>query len=181
MGKCVMYESHCTYMPMHPVERFLAGDFLKDAYFVSTKDRLVRGLDTFFSSRRADSLGLYYRDALLASKDGSINESLLQTEDIDMKALREHHRSIVENKEVLLDCLFTGNVSAMTAKNLFSDVDGAICSLTEPSPETRSSLSYVPGKVATIIEVFAVLVVLTFLFQYNSIRLGAESHATGRH
>ena len=94
----------------HPVERFLDGDFLKDAYFVSTKDRLVRGLETFFSSRRADSLGIYYRDAILGSKDGSIKESLLQTGDIGMEALRKHHRSIVENKEVLLDCLFTGNV-----------------------------------------------------------------------
>lgn len=152
-----MYASHCFDMSMHPTERFLVGDFLKDAFFVSTKDRLVRGLETFFSSRRADSLGIYYRDALLKSKDGSINESRLQVEGIDMEALREHHTSIVENTEVLLDCLFTGNVSAMMAKSLFSEVDAAICSATKSSPETRPSLSFVPGKFSVTLEVLAVV------------------------
>lgn len=130
----------------YPSERFLAGDFLNDAYFVSTKDRLVRGLKTFFSSRRSDAISVYYRDVILNAKDGSIDESLSQVENIDMEALRAHHKSIVENKEVFMECLFTGNVSAKTATDLFSDIDAAISTATKSSPETRRSLSYVPCK-----------------------------------
>eukprot|EP00980_Cylindrotheca_fusiformis_P005083 scaffold1080_cov195-Cylindrotheca_fusiformis.AAC.1 len=124
---------------------FLAGGYLKEAYFVSSKDRVVRGLKTYFSSRRADSNALYYRDALLASKDRTIDESIELAENIDLQSLQDHHGRIVQNDEIYLDCLLTGNVSSTTAKSVFSRLDSAITEASKARQKCREAMSYIPA------------------------------------
>lgn len=119
---------------------------MKESYFVSTKDRVIRGLRSYFTSRRADSNALYYRDALLASKDKSIEESLGIAEKVDLQSLQDHHSCLLKNDEIYLDCLVTGNVSSKTAKNVFSNIDAAISTEKAAGPESRDAMSYVPGK-----------------------------------
>lgn len=118
---------------------------MKEAYFVSTKDRVVRGLRTYFTSRRADSNALYYRDALLASKDGTIEESLALAEKIDLASLLDHHACLLKNDEIYLECLISGNVSSKTAKKIFSNIDGAISETKGAGQESRDVMSHVPG------------------------------------
>jgi secreted Zn-dependent insulinase-like peptidase len=126
----------------------LSGDFLKPSFFESTKDRVIRGLRTFFESRRADSHAMYYRDALLASKDNGIEDSLAMAVAADFESIKEHHAQILRNNEVVIDCLFSGNVSAKEAKNFFSQTSTRIQEVQQaPSPtDIPMSKRVIPGK-----------------------------------
>lgn len=99
---------------------FLSGCWLKQQYFESCRDRLVRGLRTYFESRRADSHATYYRDALMASKDDGINESLEIALAIGFDEVSTHHQSILKETLPSVDCLFAGNVSAKDASRFFN-------------------------------------------------------------
>jgi len=99
---------------------FLSGEFLSDEkFFVSTRDRTIRGLRTYFKSRRADSHAMYYRDSLLTSKGQGVDESL----DIALAAKFEdvltHHQTILQDSERSVQCLFNGNVSQREATEFF--------------------------------------------------------------
>jgi hypothetical protein len=127
---------------------FLSGDFLKASYFESTKDRVIRGLRTYFESRRADSHAMYYRDALLASKDNGIDESLALATEADLASVKEQFERVLANSEVTLDCLFSGNVSAEEAKKFFFNANSRIKEaqkLQNPAPFNPAKL-FIPSK-----------------------------------
>lgn len=126
----------------------MSGDFLKPSFFESTKDRVIRGLRTFFESRRADSHAMYYRDALLASKDNGIEDSLAMAIAADFETIKEHHAQILRNNEVVMDCLFSGNVSAKEAKNFFWQTSASIGEAQQLSSPAVISMSnrVTPGK-----------------------------------
>jgi insulysin len=108
---------------------FLSGDFLEAAFFEASRDRIVRGLRTYFESRRADSHAMYYRDSLLASKDNGVDESLQLALGTKFSDVVKHHHSIIEDSRISVDCLFSGNVSAKDATKFFvsakSKIEGA--------------------------------------------------------
>ena len=104
----------------------MSGDFLQQSYFISTKDRVIRSLRTFFESRRADSHAVYYRDALLSSRDNGIEESLAIAQSIDFQKATDHYKRIVQNHDVFIECLFSGNVSTKEAKNFFYEARAKI-------------------------------------------------------
>jgi insulysin len=106
---------------------FLSGEFLKDEkFYLSTKDRAIRGLRTYFESRRADSHAMYYRDALLSSKDQGVNENLDIVLASTFEDVVNHHRTIFEDKDRSVQCLFSGNVSATEALEFFSSAKSSI-------------------------------------------------------
>jgi hypothetical protein len=128
---------------------FLSGDFMKASYFESTKDRVIRGLRTYFESRRADSHAVYYRDALLASKDEGIDVALAMAEVAELQSVKDHHECILGNTEVTVDCLFSGNVSAENAKAFFSKATKQLQEAQKKStiPATVSPINnFIPGK-----------------------------------
>lgn len=100
-------------------DEFLSGNFLEASYFESIKDRTIRGLKTYFESRRADSHAVYYRDALMASNDHGIDQSLLLAQKAELDDLKDHFRVILSQPEVILECLFSGNVSVNDAKAVY--------------------------------------------------------------
>jgi len=100
-------------------DSFLSGYFIQAGYFESTKDRVIRSLKTYFESRRADSLAVYYRDALLASKDLGIDASLLLAQKSKLEDVQAHFDAVLSNPEIYLECLFTGNVSAQDSKAFY--------------------------------------------------------------
>lgn len=122
---------------------FLSGDFLEAAFFEASRDRVVRGLRTYFESRRADSHAMYYRDSLLASKDNGVDESLQLALGTKFADVVKHHHLIIEDSRITVDCLFSGNVSAEEATKFFSSAKSKI----ERARDTPSSND---GSVITI-------------------------------
>ena len=143
-----LLSSHILFLASSFTAEFLSGDFLEESYFDSTKDRLVRGLRTYFESRRADSHAVYYRDALLASKDEGIEESLALAELVDFKDAKDHHAYLLKNSETVLDCLFSGNVSADDAKAFYSKAKKQLDEAQHSAENTaKSSNRFLPGRV----------------------------------
>ena len=116
---CTGFSDRLPDLALFVLQEFLSGEFCSESYFHSTKDRIVRGLKTFFESRRADAHANYYRDFLLASKDSSVEESLAATMQTTPESTKEHHKKILANTEVSVECLFTGNVSEKEARDFF--------------------------------------------------------------
>lgn len=130
---------------MFITEEFLSGKFLEAAFFESTKDRVIRGLRTYFESRRADSHAVYYRDALLAYRDNGIDESLQIAETAEFEMVKKHFEHVIGNNEVFLECLFTGNVSSSEARNFYSKASSI---LRDTNPKELTNKSTNPSKVA---------------------------------
>ena len=113
----------------------MSGKFLQQPFFESTKDRVIRGLNTYFESRRADSHAVYYRDALLASSDNGIEDSLQIAKAAEFETVKEHYNNVILNKERFLECLFTGNVSSSEAETLY----GKASSILQKTAKTEKS------------------------------------------
>jgi insulysin len=99
---------------------FLSGQFLQESFFVSTQDRLLRNLRTFFESRRADSHAMYYRELLLVNEDLGLDAQLAAAESATLDSVKKHHKALLQNDETSLECLFSGNVSEAQAKDFFA-------------------------------------------------------------
>ena len=109
------------------LDDFFSGDFLNDEkLFLSSKDRAIRGLRTYFESRRADSHARYYRNALLSLNDQGIDESLAIALESTFEDVIEHHRTIFKDPERSVQCLFSGNVSSTEATEFFSSAKSRI-------------------------------------------------------
>jgi insulysin len=128
------------------LREFLSGDYIQASYFDTSKDRIVRGYRTFFESRRADSHAIYYRDALLASKDNGVDEALTFAEAATLQSVIDQHKRIVANDEISIDCLFTGNVSPGDAKKFYVEANKTIQQTRGASSIPPSSEPSFPGK-----------------------------------
>lgn len=80
---------------------------------------MIRSLHTYFESRRADSHAVYYRDALLASKDRGVEESLTLAKKAVLEDLERHLATLLGNKEIQIECLLSGNVSSKDARAFY--------------------------------------------------------------
>jgi insulysin len=119
---CSGFSSRLPDLALKVLDSFLADHFLKESYFLSAKDRLLRSLRTYFESSRADSQALYYRDFLLSSVDLGLDEAIKRAEETTLESLKAHHTSLLVNTEAIVDCLFSGNVSESAAKLFFASV-----------------------------------------------------------
>mmetsp|Transcript_18585 Transcript_18585/g.40225 ORF Transcript_18585/g.40225 Transcript_18585/m.40225 type:complete len:1247 (-) Transcript_18585:1784-5524(-) len=105
-----------------------SGDetFLKQSHFETTKDKVVRGLKSYFESRRADSLALYYRNLLLSSKGEGIESNLELAEAMTLADVAKQHDCIWTDEDMTIEVLYTGNVSQKEAEAFFGKATGII-------------------------------------------------------
>ena len=88
----------------------------------------------------------------MASRDNGIDESLAITEASTIESVRSHFKCLIQNDEVVVDCLFTGNVSSSEAKEFFSQAASYVANArngTIPETENKNEL-WIPGKRQTL-------------------------------
>jgi secreted Zn-dependent insulinase-like peptidase len=124
---CFGFSDRLPDLGLKVLSDFLSGDFLDERFFISSRDRVVRGLRTYFESRRADAHAMYYRDSLLATQDKGIDESLELAVSMKFEDVVQHHRAILKHNHVsAVDCLFSGNVSSRDAALFFAEARSKI-------------------------------------------------------
>jgi len=106
---------------------------LRESHLRATKDQVVRNFESYFQSRRADSHAMYYRDLLLSSKGGGIEQSLEAAKSTTLESLLAQHKLIFSNPEMFAECFFTGNVSQHEARQFF---DSACAMLKEATAKS---------------------------------------------
>lgn len=105
----------------------------KDIYFQSVKDGLVRSLSSYFEAHRADLHAQYYRDLLMSSESNGIDTALVAVEAATLESVKEHHRRLLLNKEMEIECLYSGNVPESQAREFFSRASDIVHEATERS------------------------------------------------
>ena len=120
-------------------------DFLKDSHFITTKDKIVRGLKSYFESRRADSLALYYSNLLLASRGSGIEKNLELAEAMTLEDIKNQHISLWSDSNVILEVFYTGNVSQKDAESFFSRAQTIIKQTQSKVTKKSTVVPWVPG------------------------------------
>lgn len=105
----------------------------KDTYFRSVKDALVRSLSNYFEAHRADLHAQYYRDLLMSSESNGIDTALAAVEAATLDSVKEHHCRLLQNKEMEIECLYSGNVPESQAKDFFDRASDIVREATEKS------------------------------------------------
>jgi secreted Zn-dependent insulinase-like peptidase len=124
------------------------GDFVQDSHFLTNKDKAIRGLTSYFQSKRADSIAMYYRNLLLNWRGDGMEKSLEVAKAITIDDVIAQHDSIWKDKDIVLECLYTGNVSEKDAKHFYDEAAGIIktrSKLNACDTDTSSSDSWLPG------------------------------------
>lgn len=124
---------------------FLSKDFIKESYFLSAKDRVLRSLRTYFESRRADSHSIYYRDFILAANDEGIERAIEAAEAATLDSTLAHHGILLNNEESLVDCLFTGNVSESEAMFFFKSATEELSLKSKITSDPKRLDFWIPG------------------------------------
>lgn len=126
---CSGFSDRLSDLALRVVKSFIEEDFLEERYFESARDRLLRNLRTYFTSRRADSYASYYRDLLLSSESPGLEASITACEEATIDSLRQYHFDLWESK-LTMECLYAGNVGAADAKHFYNDAASAIMART---------------------------------------------------
>ena len=122
-----------------------SDSFFRESYFQSTKDRLVRSLSTYFEAHRADSHAQYYRDLLMSSHSSGIDTSLAAVEATTLDSLKAHHRRVLQNKEMEIECLFSGNVPESQAKDFYARASDIVKEATHKAQREFGTLAAATG------------------------------------
>jgi len=139
---CFGYSDRLSDLAMKLLRDFLDGSFIKASYAEAIQDRVIRNLQTYFSSRRADSHAVYYQDLLLSAKQGEVPISLEIAKNATFESIKAQHHRIIGNSEIEIDCLYTGNVSQKDAHKFFMDTNKL---LSELHPEKDQSHVRITG------------------------------------
>jgi insulysin len=144
---CSGFSDRLSDLALYILQRFLAHDFFEESYFLSSKDRTLRSLKTYFESRRADSHATYYRDLLLASNNNGLDESIQAAEVATLESVKTHHTTLMDNDEIFVDCLYSGNVSETQARVFFQQATDLLQKATpiRHALETNKKAMWVPG------------------------------------
>jgi len=116
---CSGYSDRLGDLAIKLLRDFLDGNFIQESYVEATQDRIVRSLQTYFASRRADSLASHYQNLLLSTKQSEVDVSLAVVQSANLSSCKAQHKKIVENADIEIDCLYSGNVSEKDAKAFF--------------------------------------------------------------
>ena len=100
--------------------------FLKQSHVDSARDRVARRYKSMLRSGRADSHAAYYRDLLLMSRGGDAVSCLNAVKGINVSDLEEHRRNILHDRNVEVDCLYSGNVCERHASSFFEKAMGLL-------------------------------------------------------
>ncbi|KAL3795275.1 hypothetical protein HJC23_008360 [Cyclotella cryptica] len=145
---CYGYSDRLSDLGLKLLTEF-SGNFVKESYFQTNKDKVIRGLKSYFQSKRADSIALYYRNLLMNWRGDGMEKSLEVAESITMDDVIAQHQSIWKDADLVLECLYTGNVSEKDAKQFFDKASGIIKSrsntLENSDALRRSCSAWIPG------------------------------------
>ena len=117
---CFGFSDRLPDLALKVLDDFLSGEFMSEKFFISSRDRAARGLRTYFESRRADSHAMYYRDSLLGSLGQGVDESLKLVLASNFDDVKHHHKRILQDHQISVSCLLSGNVSSKEATEFFS-------------------------------------------------------------
>ncbi|MGK3735053.1 MAG: insulysin [Bacillariaceae sp.] len=117
---CFGFSDRLPDLALKVLDDFLSGEFMSEKFFISSRDRAARGLRTYFESRRADSHAMYYRDSLLGSLGQGVDESLKLVLASTFDDVKHHHQRILQDNQISVSCLLSGNVSSKEATEFFS-------------------------------------------------------------
>lgn len=141
-----------------------ADIFFKDTYFRSTKDRLVRNLRTYFEAHRADAHAQYFSDLLMSSESNGIETSLASVEATTLESLKDHHRRLLQNEEMEIECIFSGNVAESQAIDFYNRVSVIVQEATQKASHdildttaangSHTVTRWVPGKCILTVDLF---------------------------
>ena len=145
---CSGFSDRLHDLALEVLSAFLKPTFMTEFHFSGAKDRLIRSLKTFFESRRADSHAVYYRNLILDSSSVDIESSLQAAEAVTLQDVQEHHKSLVQNKEVFLDCFLCGNVSEGDAKTFFESATSQLLKARSGQPLADATM-WIPGPTET--------------------------------
>lgn len=123
---CSGYSDRLSDLAIKLLNDFTHTGFLKESHFDTTKDKVVRGLNSFFESRRADSLALYFRNQLLSSKGEGIEKNLQVAEEMTLQDVVKQHQEIWTDTDMVIEAFYTGNVSQKEAKAFFDKATAVI-------------------------------------------------------
>ena len=140
---CSGFSDRLPDLALKVLNSFLSSDFIQESFFGAAKDRLERSLRTYFESRRADAHAFYYRDFLLSSVDLGTDQALASLELVTLESLKAHHATLLQNKDIKIDCLFSGNVAAKEAKAFFTTASKKL--IVAQQVELNSTPIWCPG------------------------------------
>ncbi|KAL7495859.1 hypothetical protein ACHAWT_005098 [Skeletonema menzelii] len=123
---CHGYSDRLPDLALKLLKELTSPSFLEERHFSTAKDKTIRGLSSFFESRRADSLAIYYRNLLLNYKGNGVEENLEIAKAITLRDVEKHHSMIWTDDDLSLEVLYTGNVSEKQARSFFSDATSVI-------------------------------------------------------
>jgi len=123
---CHGYSDRLPDLALKLLKELTSPSFLEERHFETAKDKTIRGLSSFFESRRADSLAIYYRNLLLNYKGNGVEENLEIARAITLRDIEKHHAMIWADNDLSLEVLYTGNVSEKQARSFFSDATDVI-------------------------------------------------------
>ena len=92
---------------------------MNPSHFTSSKDKTVRSLRSYLASSRADSVALYYRNLLLSSQGKGVEANLEVAESLTFEDIVDQHRRIWADTGMVMEVLYTGNVSKEEAETFF--------------------------------------------------------------
>ena len=101
---CNGFSDRLSDLALTILKEFLNGSYLQEHYLNNAKDRVIRNLSTYFESRRADSIAMYYRDLLIASQEVGIDKSLETAKTITIESARTQHEQLIHNAGATIDC-----------------------------------------------------------------------------
>lgn len=153
--KCAGYSQHLPALMENIMKRFFtsndSGDnfFLTKRYFESSKDSMIRNLQSYLRSQRADAYASYYTELLISSRSKGISHTVEVTESITFDEIKNHHSLLCSSGRFQVDCLFSGNVSENGATALFSSLKRIMQNASMENSKHRdlpsSAFKWVPG------------------------------------
>lgn len=123
---CHGYSDRLPDLALKLLKELTSPSFLEERHFATAKDKTIRGLSSFFESRRADSLAIYYRNLLMNYKGNGVEENLEIARAITLRDVEKHHSMMWADNDLSLEVLYTGNVSEKQARTFFSDATNVI-------------------------------------------------------
>ena len=92
---------------------------MNPSHFTSSKNKTERSLRSYLASSRADSVALHYRNLLLSSQGKGVEANLEVAESLTFEDIVDQHQRIWANTGMVMEVLYTGNVSKEEAETFF--------------------------------------------------------------
>jgi len=96
--------------------------FLQHKFVTAAQDRLVRNLNSYLLSNRADTIANYYTVQLLEGLSGGVDEKIIAVENITLDTLKQYYQQLVADQNGTWDCLVMGNVASDDATAFYQKV-----------------------------------------------------------